>query len=33
MEIRRLDEAIKEANAKTELPGFKKEEAILGQVE
>lgn len=33
MEIRKLDEAIKETNGKTELLGFKKDDAILGQVE
>ena len=33
LEIRRLDEAIKETNSKTEIPGFKKDEEVLGQVE
>lgn len=33
MEIRRLDEAIKDTNGKTEVAGFKKDETVLGQVE
>lgn len=33
MEIRRLDEAIKETNTNTELRGFKKDDAVLGLVE
>jgi len=33
MEVRKLDEAIKETNAKTEVIGFKKDENALGQVE
>jgi Zn-dependent M32 family carboxypeptidase len=31
-EIRKLDESIKETNAKTELLGFKKDEAVLGEL-
>lgn len=33
MEIRRLDEAIKETNGKVEVAGFRKDETVLGQVE
>ena len=33
VEVRHLDEAIKDTNAKTEIIGFKKDESVLGEVE
>jgi len=32
VEIRHLDESIKETNAKAEIVGFKKDESVLGEV-
>ena len=32
MEIRKLDEAIKEMNAKTSVDGYNKDEAVLGEI-
>ena len=32
-EIRKLDDAIKDTNAKTDIQGYEKDEAVLGELE